>query len=882
MSEPLITQLDTELPIVLIIKDKSDFSDVVVSALKTSQLELKTWESSTYLDWQQLKKILNSPRLFRVVLVAEAETTAQDWWEEFELHTHLQQGYAVVNGLNQSHAENLSLLLLRDIFSAKLAPWKHFLNKKKQEVNEYHTTLYPLALPAVKQSVLRFIAHPHPAQVQVVQGSSMSSSSLAQHLLRMLNTQYHQVWSLNKFSFQNSRSVPVVPTVLENTQDEADLAADIISWMKKQRSSSEERQPVRARSPLFAQPELLPQKILPQHFPKTVTIPTLKPPVITKSVSRTATTQTVETKQAVTRPKLSAATENFEDEQDFEVVLHKLFQTERVQQKEAVVKKLTTTTVKTTHRNAYRRKLYALSLAVVAAILFVSGCLVVSLVSFAQIRATTLAGQPAATWTKTWLKWLTPSLQMVTQHLPLSGLEADLDTTQTLLSFQDQQQQLRQTEAVTENFLALIFTAQPGNVFDAWKTVMPAITTAYQQTSLVEAHLKNTSLSLPPTDIAKLKDRLAAERRNLVAATQLQSITPTLLAKDGKRTYAVLLTDTAELRPMGGKILAVGFVELANGKVSNTWVRSASEVEARFPGQLAAPEFTQALFSKKQWNFSDTLWEPSLSASSREVTGVLQSIQANQIDGLVVLPVTSLGKLVAVTGPLSVEGTSYAGDQLAAQLLKKSVTNSEPVYSATLQTFFDALKNLPADKFSPLLSQTTELLNNQELALFSTNDSEEAIFETLGWSGELLSPACPAEFNQQPCVVDPYFQLEANVGNNKANEYVKRTMNHTISLSSTGAHHTQQTTFYNVSPSATWPYGNYIAEIQVFLAPDAILDTITVNGTQLPADTVLQTSYQGRKEIVFPLTVPVAKTTSVVVSYDLPFSEASSFLLHLF
>src|SRR5690606_13599720 len=96
-----------------------------------------------------------------------------------------------------------------------------------------------------------------------------------------------------------------------------------------------------------------------------------------------------------------------------------------------------------------------------------------------------------------------------------------------------------------------------------------------------------------------------------------------------------------------------------------------------------------------------------------------------------------------------------------------------------------------------------------ELFMSVNNPEAEEVLQTLGWTGELLTPDCPTPFNGQNCVVDTVMQVEANVGVNKANQYITREISHDVELLNDVARHTRTITFTNEAQSEAWPAGEY-------------------------------------------------------------------------
>lgn len=880
MSEPFITQLDTELPLVVVIYDQSPFSEVICKILEKTNFTLE-FLSSKKIDGHHLQKLFFSPTLFRVILVSESPSLISKWWGNLlRVNPSLPQGYGItpveVWDRKIKFASPLSLLQIQDILSPTLFPWKNSISPAKSSLTQYRGDLFPLNQDEVRRAVLSFIAHPHPTPLQIVQGTAISGATLAHHLLRLVSAKNASSWTVHTKDLVRPEKNALPPIEIHSPLSAADVADLIISWQdltvpEEMSAVSTLPEPkIKVLKPQAVSQVVPFQQVEAFHYPKTVQIPTLKPPVIKKQASPSdAPTVKTEKKTAVKTAQKKEVSIELRSAQELDDMLQKLFLEERVQQKGDVVKEMASSTLKTKKKNKYKRRLYGLSLFLFVGLLLISGFAAFSVSSFLQVKAATQQARSHNGIATQWLYQINAPLQNIIKTVPVPGITTSLETAGFLVSYQGQLSHNTQTHEQAGAFLQQVFGNHGGDIFPTWNTLSQKITTDYQQFSLLQAQLKNNTLEADLEKWSTLQQSLDAQRRSLAAITQLQPFVPALLAEDGKRSYAVLLVDSAELRPLGGKIVAVGFIDLADGKVVNTRVTSAAAIEAQFPGTLSAPQLIQSMFSRQNWSFSDTLWEPSLQESSQSVIGILQTSQQEPIAGLMVLPLESLGKI-------------SGKEQLSSEILSKvaqdpTVALNQTVYSTALESFLTSLSTLSPIQLVTVAGTTMRLLQQQEAAVFLANPSEESVMESLGWAGSLLSPACPPQFNQDKCIVDPFFQIEANVGDNKTNALLQRTMTHAIDISRQGAHHTRQITLRNAATSTAWPYGTYHAQMQLFLAPEAALEAITINGTAVPAESIVQATHDGRRELLFPVSLPARQTATIVITYQHSFNEEGKF-----
>jgi hypothetical protein len=152
----------------------------------------------------------------------------------------------------------------------------------------------------------------------------------------------------------------------------------------------------------------------------------------------------------------------------------------------------------------------------------------------------------------------------------------------------------------------------------------------------------------------------------------------------------------------------------------------------------------------------------------------------------------------------------------------------------------------------------------------SVFDDSEDIFTSLGWTGDIVTPACPGQISSENCVVDELAQVEANVGVNKANYYLKRSINHTIRLNQDTAQHTRIIKYQNTSQSNAWPKGAYKAYVRFYLPHGAHIEQVQFGGVIVPTEQLVQREEIGRPVVGVLIEVPTQSDRNLEVVYTTP------------
>jgi hypothetical protein len=138
----------------------------------------------------------------------------------------------------------------------------------------------------------------------------------------------------------------------------------------------------------------------------------------------------------------------------------------------------------------------------------------------------------------------------------------------------------------------------------------------------------------------------------------------------GPRSYLLAATNNAEMRSGAGMMLQAGTVTVRNGRLtlgafgptSGLVVRSSS---VRPTGDLAA----RWGFEHPALDFRDLLLSPQFPPNAALAARMWRQRTGGRVDGVATVDVGALADLLAVTGPVELDGTSYTTTNVARQLL---------------------------------------------------------------------------------------------------------------------------------------------------------------------------------------------------------------------
>lgn len=442
------------------------------------------------------------------------------------------------------------------------------------------------------------------------------------------------------------------------------------------------------------------------------------------------------------------------------------------------------------------------------------------------------------------------------------------------------QNQEKLEKIVIQGFKSVV-GSESGDAFSLFQAAEAESRKLYQQLSLLEATLESFGKGREE----ELVGKITQSRKSLASFQQLQPLFSSLLGKNSKKTYAILIQDNQELRPTGGFISGVMFVTLENGLIIDHQVFSIYELDKKMVGSIEPPKEITKYLGEEKWFLRDINWDGDFPTTAKNATKILEKISSRKIDGVIGINLYVIQDLIKATGPVEVpEFNEVLTDK---NLFERAEFHSEiklvddqqkrDYLPLIFQKVFERILLIGEDKIPALLSEIETNLSQNQIAFATDDSSVLSSIAALGWSGELLSPTCPVQLDQGNCFVDYFMMVEANVGVNKANYSLSKQIDHQIMLDEAQITHTRKTTFINNAHTNAWPQGTYKSFIRVYVPTQARLSSIKIGDQDVSLGETTQKIVHNKKEIGFYLEVPIQAHKEVVISYYLPTKTTAPF-----
>ncbi len=290
--------------------------------------------------------------------------------------------------------------------------------------------------------------------------------------------------------------------------------------------------------------------------------------------------------------------------------------------------------------------------------------------------------------------------------------------------------------------------------------------------------------------IGTLTTELGTAHREAVLAVDGVRVAPGLLGVDGQRTYLVMFTTPSEARGLGGFVGSWAELHVDEGRVelgetvpsSEFGFLPGTEEEQEAEGRvLVGPEdylARYARFEPEEYPQDITL-SPDLPSVAEVAAGLYPQLTDSEVDGVIALDPYGLAGLLAISGPVQVEGleepltTENAVDFLLVEQYSVFETEQEQedVLAEVAEATLDALLDAPELPGPRQLVDTLGPLVDQDRLMVWTFESEEAEFLTeIGLDGSFARPDG-----------DDFFSLVTqNGGHSKIDSFLERDISYEV------------------------------------------------------------------------------------------------------
>ncbi len=282
--------------------------------------------------------------------------------------------------------------------------------------------------------------------------------------------------------------------------------------------------------------------------------------------------------------------------------------------------------------------------------------------------------------------------------------------------------------------------------------------------------------------IEPYKERLRFLRGLMTRDLSPLAMLPSIFGYPEPKTYLFLMLNNTELRPGGGFVGTYGILEFADAEMTKFFTDDIYALDGPSEAYLkeAAPEPLKKYLRVPSWYMRDSNWSPDFAVSAMNVEKFYRLEGGKEaIDGVIGITPTVISKLLAITGPITIDGSTFTSENVVDELEYRVEvafwTDGTPqaqrkdVVGKLGQELIKRLLGMKLSQLSRLAEIAQESVAEKHLMAYFHDSAIQNVADANGWTGRFRS--APG---------DSLAVIDANLASLKTDAVVDRTLSYTL------------------------------------------------------------------------------------------------------
>ena len=393
-----------------------------------------------------------------------------------------------------------------------------------------------------------------------------------------------------------------------------------------------------------------------------------------------------------------------------------------------------------------------------------------------------------------------------------------------------------------------------------------------------------------------IPDKITQKLNDLVKITSSTiDLWPDILGINTPKTYLILFQNNMELRPGGGFIGSYAILSVDKGKITNFKIYDVYDADGQLKNHIEPPFAIRRYLLSIHWFLRDSNFDTDFSKGAIASAVFLNTEMHQAVDGVVGVNLSFVKNLLQITGPIYVP--DYKQTVNADNLFPITQAHTEENFfpgstqkKDFLGSLFNAIelkitenKNVP---YLKILENLSNQIYEKNLLFAFNNENAESAFSLNGWSSSLVD-----DRNDNDSTVNDFIGInEANLGANKVNYYISRSVDQAVDIKSDGTVSERlMVKINNSAPENLGDGGIYKNYLRFILPANANITSLQIDGNDQkiipaitdpavyekkgfkpPAGLEVETQNEGKNTIYgFLTTVNAGKQRVIKVNYQL-------------
>lgn len=346
-----------------------------------------------------------------------------------------------------------------------------------------------------------------------------------------------------------------------------------------------------------------------------------------------------------------------------------------------------------------------------------------------------------------------------------------------------------------------------------------------------------------------------------------------ILAKDSEKKYLLLFANNMELRPGGGFIGSFGILTLKDLSLEDIKIYDVYDADGQLLTHIDPPDPIRKHLNQPNWFLRDSAFSSDFYENYVQAKLFLdKELEYSNFSGGMLLTTTAIQNLLEAFGAIYLPDFNeiITKDNFYIKAQFYSEKNFFPG-SIQKKNFLGSIArqiliNLDSVSSSSLIRSLKKSFDEKQMVLYFEDPEIQSSLDSLYWSGKTIIPKCVSE--NKNCILDYMFPVDANLGVNKANFFVSRTINTKVNINKDGVvSKILRINIKNESPNNIFPGGTYKNYFQLLLPQNSKIKKIVKNDVLVETYDERETEF---KIIGFLVEIAPQKSTEIKVDYQLP------------